>query len=424
MSWKLKIEKKVVAYVYIYLLLVLIFLIIPHSVLLNRILGILTILCSIGWVYKCWNNMYLLIMSMFIAYSNYSIVMGIYLDESLRPRYLYPQITELETYSIGIFMIFLTMLSLMILSPKCKKINIAITKKFIIKSNKNGFMFVMLMILFLCIVLLGYVRAENSRGSSTAIYEYASIFIILMFYFSGNCKKYKKICALCCWIYVMTSLLNGTRVEALMCMIIFILCYFENEINPLIVLFAMILGLFAFSVIGILRGNWSSLKGNVDELISVLIRNKFVFDTCTYAYFPMICMINIYKNYSFSTAIYFLGKFILTIFMGASRVKDGNLSQVVKEIFYHNDGGVSQGFFFVWFSYMGALIYSIIILLYTRIINDEKMILTPIKCCTIIYVVASVPRWYLYGPWSLLRGILICVIICGFFIYLGRVFRK
>lgn len=424
MRWELKIKKNFIVYLYFCFLLILLFPLIPQSVLLNKIWGIVTILCSIGWVYKCWNNIYLLIMSIFIAYSNYSIVMGVYLDESLRSKYLYPQITDVETYSIGIFVLFLTMLTLMIFSPKCKEKSFTITKYFVTEKNKNSFMFMILMIVFLCIVVFGYIRAENSRGSSTTIYEYASIFIILMFYFSGNGKKYKVGCTFCCLIYVLTSVLNGTRVEALICMIIFVLCYFEKGINPKVLLLAITIGIIGFEIIGNLRGNWTLLKGNLNGLIEIFVRNKFVFDTCTHAYFPMICMINLYKDYSFTTAIYYLGKFILTIFMGVARVENGNLSQVVRETFYHNYGGVSQGFFFVWFSYMGALIYAAIILAYTRFINNENLILTPTKCCAAIYIVASVPRWYLYGPWPLFRGVLICTVVCKFFIYWGRVSCK
>ena len=397
---------------------------IPYSVLLNKIIGIFTIICSLGWMYKCWNNGYLIILSMFITYSNYSIVMGIYLDESLRPRALYPQITDLETYSIGIFLLFLTMLSLMILSPKCKKNNVKVAKEFIKSSNKNDIMFLILVIAFLSIVIFGYTRQENSRGTLTTIYEYASILMIYMFYFSGNCKYQKNICAFCCSIYALTSLLNGTRIEALMCILVFVLCYFENELDPKILLLVMSIGLCIFSIIGNVRGNWLLMKGNLNEFGSVLLKNKLVFDTCTHAYFPMICMINLYKDYSFPVAMNYLVRFILTIFIGSNRVVDGNLSRVVRTSFVHNHGGVSQGFFFVWFSYAGVLIFSFIILAYMGLINNEKTVLTPTKCCAIIYIVSSVPRWYLYGPWSLFRGVLICIIFFKIFTYLGRITQK
>lgn len=406
----MKVKKIYVVYIFLFLLLVFMFVLIPHTTLLNRVLAVSTILCSIVWIYKCWNNMYLLIVSTFIAYSNYSIAVGIYLDESLRPKYLYPQIQNVDIYSVGIFLMFLTMLSLAILSPKCKKNTVKVAREFVKPENKNNVVFFVLMILFIGIVVLGYSRASNSRGSSTTIYEYASILMMLMFYFSGGKKIQRNICAVCSLVYVLTSLLNGTRVEALICIIIFVLCYFENEINPLVLLMTMILGLIAFSIVGTLRGNWVLLKGNVSEMAGILAKNKFVFDTCTHAYFPMLCMIDIYRKYSFLEAMHYLVAFVLTIFLGQSRVNDGNLIQVVSNYFYHNNGGVSQGFFFVWFSYMGALIYAVVILAYTRFINDKKVMLTPTKCSVIIYVIASVPRWYLYGPWSLFRGVLICVI--------------
>ena len=182
-----------IAYIFLFILFVFSFVLIPHTTLLNQLLAISTILCSIVWIYKCWNNMYLLIVSTFIAYSNYSIAVGIYLDESLRPKYLYPQIQNVDIYSVGIFLMFLTMLSLAILSPKCKKNTVKVAREFVKPENKNDTVFFALMILFIGIVVLGYSRASNSRGSSTAIYEYASILIILMFYFSGRKKIQKNI---------------------------------------------------------------------------------------------------------------------------------------------------------------------------------------------------------------------------------------
>ncbi len=420
----MKIKKIYATYIFIYLLLVITFILIPHTVGVNRFLSGLTLICSIYWVYKCWNNTYLLIISVFIAYSNYSIAMGIYFDEALRPRYLYPQIQDVDIYSVGIFMLFLTMLSLATLMPKCKKNGVKITQMFIRKENKNEVMFFALTLLFCIIIVFGYSRASNSRGSSTAIYEYASIILILLFYFSGKNKMMKKICVILCSIYALTSLFNGTRIEALICIIIVLLCYFENGINPALLLTAMIIGLIVFSIVGTIRGNWILLKGNISVFITLLIKNKFVFDTCTHAYFPMLCMIDVFRKFSFSNAIYYFTRFVLTVFLGQSRVNDGNLIQVVGKYFYHNYGCVTPGFFFVWFSYIGSLIYSLIILAYTKLINYKKIVITPVKCSVLIYVVASVPRWYLYGPWSLLRGALICMIFTKIIMFIEKKLRK
>lgn len=137
----MKVKKKYVVYIFLFILLTFLFVIIPHTALLNQFLAIETILFSIVWVYKCWNNMYLLIVSTFIAYSNYSIAVGIYLDESLRPKYLYPQIQNVDIYSVGIFLMFLTMLSLAILSPKCKKNTVNVAKEFVKLKNKNDVVF-------------------------------------------------------------------------------------------------------------------------------------------------------------------------------------------------------------------------------------------------------------------------------------------
>lgn len=381
----------------------------------NNVLATLTLFFSVMWVYKCWNNIYLLIMSLFILYSNYSIVVGIYYDKNLRPQYLYPQITDIDVYGIGIFMILIFTMSLALLTPKIKENARQFRNHLIKKENLNKFLFALLWVLFNLIVVFGFSRNAGERGVSSPIYEYNAIVLLLLFYYSGDKKINRWMCIECIVVYSLSSIIGGSRIEALICIIIFALCFFEKPLNQGVLCVGMISGLILFSIIGAIRGNWSVLSSDGKQIVRLIFKNKFVFDTCTHAYFPMLCMVEMFKKYSLSEAIKYLFPFLGTVFLGQSRVVNGDLIMVTAEKYYHNFGGVTLGFFFVWFGYLGSYVFSIFIYWFEKILIKYRANISDIKIFIIVYFVATVPRWYLYGPWSMTRGILVCMLVFIFF---------
>ena len=386
-----------------------------YSEITNNILATLTLFFSIMWVYKCWNNIYLLIMSLFILYSNYSIVVGIYYDKSLRPKYLYPQITDIDVYGIGIFMILMFTMTLALLTPKIKGDARQFRKHLIKEENSNKILFILLWILFNLIVMFGFSRSAGERGVSSPIYEYNAIVLLLLFYYSGDKKINRLMCVECIVVYSLSSIIGGSRIEALICIIVFTLCFFKKPINKGLLCVGMISGLVLFSVIGAIRGNWLLLSSDGKQIVHLIFKNKFVFDTCTHAYFPMLCMIDMFKKYSLSEAIKYFLSFLMTIFLGQSRVANGDLIMVTAEKYYHNFGGVTLGFFFVWFGYLGSYIFSTVIYWFEKILIKYRTNISEIKIFIIVYFVATVPRWYLYGPWSMTRGIFVCLVSFIFF---------
>ncbi len=351
-----KIKKK---YIYTTLSVAFILLIINmigFSTQLNTVLALITIILSLILVYKCWNNKLLFLISLFIAYSNYSICVGIYLDPTLRPIYLYPQITDVSVYGLGILMLFLfTFILTMLMERGNKSINLE--KVLIRKDNRNDYIFVFLYVLLITIILLGYKVNEGGRGNPSVIYEYGNIVLITLFYYSVRNKILIKLSVFIGIIYCLISFLNGTRIEGLMCSLVLLICAFSDIKNTTICI-GMIFGLILFRIIGSIRGDIVLLFSNPHFYLVQLFKDKLVFDTCTYAYFPMLCMIESFRNIDFSTRIYYLVRFLMTIVIGQSHVKDGNLIVVVKNNYFHNEGGVSMGFFYTWFKEMGCILFS------------------------------------------------------------------
>ena len=410
------ISSKLFKLIFLYMLCILLFLIYSYSETFNNLIGIGVLVLSLIliWLYR--NSMVLFLMGIFIGYCNYSVVVGIYLSPDLRPVYLYPQIIDIEVYGIGISLLFLFMLSMVCLAPVIENnLKNNFSKQFVRNENRNQILFFLALALFLLIIFLGYQSFEDSKGESSPIYEYGTILVILMFYYCGNNKTLKFLATLSSIIYVLTSIMNGTRVEALVCLFILILCFARKNISKLNIFIGMIIGIVIFSSIGIIRGNWNYAQGDLTIIASKIFESKFVFDTCTYAYFPMLCMIEQFKQYIFESGFYYLVRFLMTIIVGVSRITDGDLIKISRESYFHNYGGISLGFFYVWFSYLGSLVFAIAINQYIKLTSLVSSKITDIKLCAVLYAVATVPRWYLYGPWPLFRGVIICLL--GFVIF-------
>ena len=390
---------------------------------LNKFIAWMVIIFSCLFAWKCRKNMMLFIVSIFIAYSNYSIAMGIYIIEN-RPKYLYPQITDIEIYGKGIALVCLFMLLMNIFFPKIYQTYKISSDIFINKEKKNNILIIFLAILFIFLLLY---RVILLLGTTSTLYEYGVIFIILMFYYSGKSKGNLFLIYLLSILYIVISFINASRIEAIVCIIILFIFSYSYKVKWYHLILISFVGITLMNIIGIYRSN--NLKMSFEQIaygMHVLWNGKLVFDTCTHAYFPGLCMIEIAKDFSLSDSLYFLKQFILTIFLGKDRVPNGDLIRYTSQFYYHNFGGFSLMFFYVWFRGLGVFVFSYILRWYFEYMQKfiELNKHNGIIKCLIIYIIATVPRWYLYGPLILFRGALIFMIIFYGFSILDKMLKK
>lgn len=406
------VKRSAVVSVCVLLLCALFFAMKPYSETANNVYAVIVLLLSVILVVRSRHHNLALIISLFLAYSNYSIVVGVYLCPELRSVYLYPQIEDIEVYGIGIAMLLLLTLTLVLFMPSNrKKDRYIFAEHFVTEEHYNPLVFLALTLIFCVIMIVGYGRVEEGRGTSSALYEYNVIVMVAMFLFSGNKKWTKLICCGCTVPYVLTSLTNGTRIEAIVCLIVVYLCVLRKEVPLWVFVVGIMMGAVGLNIIGIFRGSSVSFSDGLQASMAAMKKSKMVFVTCTDAYFPTLCMIEQFKEYSLVSGMEYLFKFIGTIFAGANRVSGGNLIDYTRAMYYHNFGGVVTGFFYVWFSYPGALMFGGYV---TAILNQtKKRPHSPLPLCAVLYTTAMVPRWYLYGPWAITRGVMFCLVAVG-----------
>jgi len=364
----------------------------------------LVLLISVYFMYRCRKNILLFIMSFFIFYSNYSISVGIYVSPN-RPSVLYSQITDVATYGIGITLILLFMWLLVMFMPQNIKTTNREYNPNILEKNIN-----ILIISFLCIVLsfifvYGYSRTSLIRGSSSPIYEYSVILFILGFHYSGNNKYLQAIMKILLVLFALQSFMNGTRVEGFIFIISFICYFYAHKITYLKLIPILMIGIFFMIYIGVFRANATLSLENIAFVLSTIKDSKFVFDTATWAYFPSLCMIEVRNIIPFSESLRLFKQFVLSIFLGGS-VADSNPTDFVRQYYWHANGGWSQMFFYFWFGWIGMVpLLSLVIFYMKAIINRfPENSKGSYRQLLAIYIVSTVPRWYIYAPLPLLRG--------------------
>jgi len=409
---KVNVSKKNILFFAIGLIFVVLLSSITFTAQINNLLAIGVLVLSVLFVFKCRKNMMLLIMSIFISYCNYSVSVGIYLFPDSNTCPFYSQITDIRVYGIGIVLLFLFMYFIVLFMPNnFVDSSASFAKVFIRKENNDALLFAVITAGYIFILFSGYEIVGNARGITSPLYEYNNVLLILMFYYSGDYNFRKIISSFLAIVYSLTSFLNGTRIEAIICIIIVLLCLLKKKIPVPLIISSIIVGLVVFNIIGIFRGNYQTDSNMIQLAVDKLVENKMVFDTCTFAYFPMLCMVEMFLEYSFVDAMYFLFRFFLTIILGVVGIEDGNLIHYVLDSYFHAGGGFSLGFFYVWFSYLAPLIFAMIVCFIINSIVREKQSCRDSKLAVVLYLIATVPRWYLYGPWSLTRGLLICFIV-------------
>ena len=365
---------------------------------INSVSAWLLIIISLYFVYKCRHNILLFVVSIFMFYSNYSIAVGIYLYPN-RPVVLYHQITDVSIYGIGITLVLTFMWILVMLMPRnINRLNIA-------QGTTNRFIVICLCSALMLIFIYGYNQtASLIRGASSPIYEYSVILFILGFYYSGDNSYLQTLMKVFVILFAFQSFFHGTRIEGLIFLLALLCYYYGGKLTYKQLIPYAVVVTFLMVFIGIFRANASWSIDSISYVLSVMRDNLFVFDTATWAYFPSLGMIEVRNLIPQSESIRLFGNFVLSIIFGSS-VPDSNVVQYVKQYYYHSNGGWLQMFFYFWFGWSGLFIIAGLIVFYLRVIINQPS--KGYRYLLAIYIVSTVPRWYLYTPLHLLRGVLL-----------------
>lgn len=367
----------------------------------SKITAILVLILSINLLLKVRKNAQLVILVSFILYSNYSIVISRYLFAF--KSNLYTQINDYQIYSTGVNILFLFMILINFFLLN-KKINS--TREFVSYCNQNGYIVLLIEIILIFILIFAFGRPDSigDRGEPSALYEYSIIFFIIGFCYCGKNKKMKFSLLFIMILFIGQNMIYGGRITALqLLMVMYFFLIYKKIPNKIIIPIVFIIFIIMMAI-GNFRGEILYSSNIIMETINSIKENKLTLDTAYSAYFTSMTFIYIKPFFDLSNRLILFFRFFLSMILG-SGIPGSNLATVSREYVVHYYGGILPYFFYFWFGWIGILIPTFLLNLYFKMFNKENI--SKFSKFLSLYIVATVPRWYLYAPTQLIRGVLL-----------------
>lgn len=386
--------------------------------------AILILLLSIYNLIKSLGNWYLTIIFSCISYFNYSILMANYI--SIYEETFFTSLVNDPVSKIGINILLLFMLVITLTMPnKIKKDTLKINS-LINKEKQNNILVIGISFILILILVYGFGRPDvvGERGTPSQLYEYSLIFFIVGFYFSGNSKLNTSLITIILFLFAIQNFIFGGRVTGIQLIICWFLMLHSYKMN-IYKLFPWILVLFILmSSIGSFRANFNLSTQSLMIILKDLLIKKFALDTAYSAYYTSLTFL---KLEEFDGSIIRLGmfkNFILSMFLGGSRVANSNLASYSRQFYVHYMGGVLPFFFHYYLGWIGVIFSAYIVSKYCKMINKLSLSSSGLIKCISIFLVCHVFRWYLYSPSGLFRGVGLTIIIYYVAYFLDLILKR
>ena len=375
---------------------------------LKNIIALYVVFVSLILALFSWRNKYKFVVYGLMAYFNYSICSAQYL-RIIDNTYTKWANDDVSYIAIRIMLVFVTFLIVSYrYDSKDNQIELFDDNKscLIISLSLN------LIIVFLLVreIILSF---GSGRGSVSSMYEYAVIIFIISFIYSKD-NIQRKITVLLLFAYALRDILSGNRACALQMIIMFALIFWLGKYTIKQSIPFIMIGITVFTMVG---GNREQTNFSLNSIVTNMLRllsGGGVNDTAYSAYFTSMTFIKVCKSLSWSDRFDLFLQFIKSCFLGSSVVKNSSLSLYTHSVYAHDYGGVLPFYFFFYLGYFGVTLIAFYVnILLNSIQNRINSSGNRLQKGLIVYIVSTMPRWYLYGPLPLFRGILLFSVLYG-----------
>lgn len=366
----------------------------------NRIVAITVLALSVYLVIAYRNNLMLFIIYFAVFFFNYSIAIPVYLYSE--DVFIFHLISDLRIRGIGINILLVFMILLVIFKKSNKNHKIINTNIFLINNPKNILVTSTLFIFLIFIFLL----ALSGIGIGP-IYEYSIILFILGFYYSGDSKLIKSLFTILLCCFCLLTFINGDRVSVLQMLIAYFILLFNKKVTYKSMIPVIFIGIIFMTFLGVLGDGISLSNLSFENIIKILENRFFALDTAYSAFFTSLTFISVKDIVSFSTEIGLFVNFLVSMVLGGSLVENSSLPLFTRTYMVHYNGGILPIYFYFYLGWLGILISAILLSFYTRKIQNLNEKSSAYSKLVLLYITATVPRWYLYSPSSLIRGVLV-----------------
>lgn len=359
-------------------------------------------------------NIMAFVMFIMILYFNYSIIFSRYLYIAYNYYSEFYINVDDRIYGIGIMILLVFMTAIYYF--KNNKYKIRIYKKNYYTAEDTNILIVLLMIIILLFInIVGFDHGSyGQRGSTSALYEYSGIFFILAYYYCGKSEissLLKIMISIIAIGFSIQGFIYGERISGLQFLIIFFAFMLSHKMTYKSICIISLVGLIVMMGIGTYRGSYDSEGITLKLIINALSDRMFTFNGADLAYYTSLTFVMVHDIDSIMNKIGLFLKFILSIFLGSSSVKNSFLAEYTRKYYYHWYGGIYPYVFYFYLGWIGTIVSSFFA---GKIINTIYSIDCEFKSyykLLKIYMIAILPRWYMYSPQILFRGILLFTIV-------------
>lgn len=394
-----------------------------NSLYTARMIAFFILCLNLILLFKARKNWETFIIFGFIFWFNYSICISNLLFPINDYFTGWRKDTTVMVPSMNIILVFIV--GVFVLIQPMKKQNIC----FFEKKRSNKIITCGIILILVLILVFGFSRtsAVGARGDSTALYEYSIILFIISFYYTKTVAE-KNILSIILVLFVIQDLVYGGRITALQLLICWFLIFWADKMSIKKVLPFVVVMILLFSGIGAYRANFKFNIDSIKIILNSLYKQKLTLDTAYSAFYTSGTFIKVENLISMFDRLKLCIRFVLSLFLGGI-VADSNLAAYTRQFYSHYYGGVLPFFGHFYIGYFGvvaiaAYVAALINMFILKGTNAKKK---GMYKCLGIYITSTVPRWYLYSPSSIIRGVLIfCVIyyICYTFDFFCRRYRE
>lgn len=399
----------------------------------NKVVAVATILQSLYLCYLYRYNIGLFFVMIMIAYTNYSVAVGVYLYPEVRPNALYAQFTRAKTYGPAIICVFIFCFALILLSKKIaddpKSID-SKSKQTQLNFEYNDVIAYGAVVIYLGIFFLTYsFGSDTERGSGSALTEYRILVMIVGSYYCGKKNNFKWIWTV---VVLLTSILTfyaGNRVSAFPSCICLIVMFYSDFIDYKKVVAVLPFAVVFLALVGFMRGGFSL---SIDGLVSAgqkLMEDKLTYEGAIFGYLPSLSTVELADVIPTGDKLKVLLEHIGYVFNIGTTSNNPDLSFYTRQYYVHYWGFVSPVYFYFWLGYLGPVIFALLVNLYKKLyiklaLKEKPDYLNKLKYILSIFFVSNVSRWYCYGPMGLIRGMFVCFVVFTIVYVCDRLIRK
>lgn len=363
--------------------------------------GGLVLLMSAYLVFVSRVNVGLFSVFLFVAYCNYSVVLGEYFFDGRLGAPLYDvKFTHIYDSLLYLLLAFSSVLTI-IYNPSA-----SIDVEDVVVDSPYVF-FGAIFVLVL-VFIFGVDRGASSgyMVRISSFYEYSVAIFLLAFIVSGLSPARNGFLLIFMGVFALQDLFYGGRITSVQLALLSVITIFARTVKLKHVCLAFVLGVFLLAFVGASRFGLEG--GSLSGAILNIFSNYFVFDTSVYAFYASATHVAASALAGQEAKTQSFISFLLLILLGS--VSEGEtLTSYVSDNFFPNlGGGFFPSSFFFWFGWVGVVFASAALGL---LINKLSRTTTQLGFCLMAILVATAPRWYLYSPGNLLRGMLVFSVI-------------